>query len=156
MNLEYKGYKKLKHFHIDTIICNIIDFYYSYMGTIFSSEEYELDTTHIEYYHNIFQNCGIAGIYVPLPYVKKNKLRNQNNLGDSFNSDISITSTSSLNEIVAAKHLSRISMDPDSILSNPTNKSNLSTPSFSSTLSNRSSRSSQSDSTHSIETIPLN
>ena len=111
---------------------------------IFSSNEYELDTTNIEYYHNIYRNCGIAGMYVPFPYVKKNKMKDDTNLENSFSSDISITSTSSLNEIVAAKHLSHLSARSHSA------------PSFSSTFSQRSSQGSNNSSVHSVETISLN
>ena len=130
----------------------------------FSSDEYELDTTHIEYYHSIFKNCGMAGMYIPLPYVKKNKINERNSLGDSFNSDITITSTSSLNEIVAAKHLSRISLESSNAQLSPSTLSRstlsnriISSPRSysSSTLSHRSSRSSES-SVHSVETVPLN
>lgn len=134
------------------IILYISYYFFNYMGMIFSSDEHELDTTNIEYYHNIYRNCGIAGMYVPLPYVKKKKIKDGMNLENSFSSDISITSTSSLNEIVAAKHLSRLSVGSNSV------------PSFSSTLShtlshnsnNRSSHDSNNSSVHSIETIPLN
>ena len=123
------------------------------MGIFFSSDKYELDTTNIEYYRNVYRNCGMAGIYAPLPYIKKNKIKDNGemNSGNSFNSNISITSKSSLNEIVTARHLSRFSDVPNSLFA-------YSAPCFSSAAPapvDRSSYGSNTSSVYSIETISL-
>ena len=129
------------------------------MGNYISYDEYELDTTHIEYYHNVLQNCGTAGMYVPLPYVKKNRKKDDIRLSDI--DSISADSTASLNSIVAAHRKSL--HENSSVNSSLTTNSSLQTSLLSTSdpvsfnyLSHSEHRPSEGSlSKHSIETIRL-